>query len=444
MSKKTLAQNGLKSKKGLSETQLAWVLVAPALIVICAIALFPVLRTFYLSLFDLRLNHPSKNQTQFSYQINIERWADANYRFDKTIKACLETETDRFIVSELEDIQSEYSLLIEQVSKDAAVKEQYQQVWDLQAAMATIPDALQYAKVDELQTKNLREKVLDLQKRLYALEETASDGKSVKLAAQIYDDILYAIVSPNFVGLENYFNYFKDDRMWSSLGRTLWFAGCAVAFEMIIGLAIAVLMNRTFKGRGIVRATVLVPWAIPASVSALIWRFMYDGQYGVVSTFFASIGIVDSPGQVLTDGTTAMFALTFADIWKTSPYVSLLLLAGLQSIDTSYLEAARVDGANKVQAFFKITLPMLKPSILVALMFRSMDALRVFDLVSVMTGGGPSNGTEVISLYTYKTMFGNMLFGQGSALSVIIFICLAVFCICYIKILGVDLIKVDK
>lgn len=432
-----------RPKKGLSEAQLAWLLMAPALLVIFAIALFPVLRTFYLSLFDLRLNHPTKNTTQLSYQLNVNRFADANYRLEKSFKANLKTETGT-VADELKSISADYDSLINQVLEGAGLSETYQQVWDLQAAMKPVPEELQVKGFTGADADKLSDGIKQCQDRLYTLQAQAKDGKSVKMTAQIYDDIAFSMASPNFVGLENYTTYFQDMRMWSALKNTVMFAAFAVSFELVLGIGIALLMNRNFRGRGLVRATVLVPWAIPAAVSALTWRFMYDGQYGIVAMLFEKIGFISSAGVLLTDGSWSMFGLIFADIWKTSPYMSLLLLAGLQSVDTSLYEAAEVDGANQFQKFFKITLPLLKPSILVAVIFRSMDALRVFDLVSVMTNGGPANGTEVITLYAYKTMFGNMMFGAGSALSVIIFILLAIFCVSYIKLLNVDLVKIDR
>ncbi len=431
-------------RNGLSETQLAWVLLFPALLIIFSLAFFPVLRTFYLSLFDLRLNHPTKNVTQLDYGYNIERVGDANYRFNRIINAAIDAETNTDTKQDLEQVKLDYEVYFTDFLQATSSGDEYDIVYDLQSNMDTVPLEYSFYTIDNNLAGAFQAELLRLQGILEPYIETATDGQSVKLASQVFDDINYSIISPNFIGLDNYISYFQDSRMWEALARTVVFGVFAVMFEFLIGLSIALLMNRAFKGRGIVRAAVLVPWAIPASVSALIWRFMYDGQYGVLSGFFEQLGIIESRGQILTDGVTTMAGLILADVWKTSPYVSLLLLAGLQSIDASYYEAARVDGANRIQQFFRITLPLLKPSILVAVMFRTMDALRVFDLVSVMTGGGPANGTEVITLYTYKEMFGNMMFGAGSALSVIIFVCLAAFCIFYIKVFGVELIKVDK
>lgn len=188
-----------------------------------------------------------------------------------------------------------------------------------------------------------------------------------------------------------------------------------------------------------VRAAILVPWAIPTVVSAMMWKFLYDGQTGFVSHIFAKLHLIKNAGVLLTTHNGATFAAIFTDVWKTTPYMALLLLAGLQNIDKGVYEAANVDGANKIQSFFKITLPLLKPTILVALLFRTLDAFRVFDLIYVLTGG--ANSTETLSTLAYKTMFAQMEFGKGSTLSVVAFVCVAIISIAYVKILGADLLS---
>jgi multiple sugar transport system permease protein len=172
-----------------------------------------------------------------------------------------------------------------------------------------------------------------------------------------------------------------------------------------------------------------------------MWKFLYDGQNGIVAKIFADIGLVDKMEKLLVTDTGAMFSVIFSDVWKTTPYMSLLLLAGLQTIPDSLYEAASIDGAGKWKQFMKITLPLLKSSILVALLFRTLDAFRVFDLIYVLTGGGPANSTETISILAYKVMFSQTNFGDGSALSVIVFICVAIISMIYIKFLGRDLLN---
>lgn len=187
-----------------------------------------------------------------------------------------------------------------------------------------------------------------------------------------------------------------------------------------------------------------MPWAIPTVISALMWKFMYDGQVGIMSKFFADIGLIKSPADLLSSTTNAMIAAMTADIWKTTPYIAILLVAGLQTIPESLYEAAKVDGANAVYQFFRITLPMLKPTILVALLFRTLDAFRVFDLIYVLTGGGPANSTETVSIYTYKTLFNQLDFGRGSTLAVLIFIMVTIISFIYIKILGAEVFSHQK
>jgi multiple sugar transport system permease protein len=161
----------------------------------------------------------------------------------------------------------------------------------------------------------------------------------------------------------------------------------------------------------------------------------------VMAKIFTEIGLIPNMGVLLTTKFWSMFAVIFADVWKTTPFMALLLLAGLQTIPQSLYEAAEVDGASKTQQFFKITLPMLKSTILVALLFRTLDAFRVFDRVYVLTGGGPANSTETISIFAYKTMFAQLNFGAGSALSVVVFICVALISLVFVKLLGSDLIS---
>ncbi|MED4106376.1 sugar ABC transporter permease, partial [Halalkalibacterium halodurans] len=204
---------------------------------------------------------------------------------------------------------------------------------------------------------------------------------------------------------------------------------------------LALLINRTFKGRGLVRVAVLIPWAIPTAVAAMMWRYLYDGQFGVIAHYFEQLGLISDSSVLLSTGAGAMFSIIFADVWKTTPYMALLLLAGLQTIPNSLYEAAKVDGANRIQTFFKITLPLLKSAILVALLFRTLDAFRVFDLIFVLTGGGPANSTESISIYAYRTLFSQQNFGAGSALSVIVFLSVALISFAFIKFIGSDLFE---
>ena len=240
-----------------------------------------------------------------------------------------------------------------------------------------------------------------------------------------------------FIGLDNYIEALGDERFREALVHTLAFTVASVTLELTLGCVLALAMNRTFRGRGLVRAAILVPWAIPTVVAALIWRFMFDGDSGIVNAALASLGV--DPPVWFVDRLAAWVPVVLGDVWKETPFVALLLLAGLQGIDASLYEAARIDGASAWRQFRHITLPLLKPALLVALIFRTRDAFRVFDLVYVMTGGGPGTATEPIALYTFTSLLQNLRFGYGSALSVLVFLVAFLLALGYIRVVGADL-----
>jgi ABC-type sugar transport system permease subunit len=242
-----------------------------------------------------------------------------------------------------------------------------------------------------------------------------------------------------FIGLENYLEAIGDARFREALGHTLLFTVATVTIELVLGCGLALAMNRAFRGRAAVRAAVLVPWAIPTVVSALLWRFIFEGRSGIANALLADSGLVREPPVWFIHSGLAWVPVILADVWKTTPFVALLLLAGLQNIDASLYEAARIDGASAWRQFRHVTLPLLRPAILVALIFRTLDAFRVFDLVYVMTGGGPGTSTEPIALYTFNTLLQNLRFGYGSALSVIVFAVTFALALGYIRFLGAGL-----
>lgn len=247
-----------------------------------------------------------------------------------------------------------------------------------------------------------------------------------------------------FIGLDNYAEILGDPRFWGALGHTLFFTVATVSLELLLGLFLALAMNRSFRGRGLVRAAVLVPWAIPTVVAALLWRFIFDAQAGIANAVLMDIGLMDQPLVWFIHTATAWIPIILADVWKTTPFVALLLLAGLQNIDASLYEAASVDGAGAWSQLRHITLPLLKPAILVTLIFRTLDAFRVFDLIYVLTGGGPGTSTEPLALYTFNALLQNLRFGYGSALSVVVFLVTFGLSLLYIRGLGVDLTGKDE
>jgi ABC-type sugar transport system permease subunit len=239
-----------------------------------------------------------------------------------------------------------------------------------------------------------------------------------------------------FVGLGNYVRIAHDSRFWGALGHTALFTVVSVALELVLGLIFALAMNRAFRGRGIVRVAVLVPWAIPTVVAALLWRFLFDSQAGIANVVLLRTGIIDQPLVWFVHAATAWVPVILADVWKTTPFVALLLLAGLQNIDSSLYEAAAVDGASAWRQLTRITIPLLRPAILLVLIFRTLDAFRVFDLIYVLTGGGPGTSTEPIALYAFNALLQNLQFGYGAAISVVIFLITFGLALVYIKGLG--------
>jgi multiple sugar transport system permease protein len=218
-----------------------------------------------------------------------------------------------------------------------------------------------------------------------------------------------------FVGLLNYAFLLSDARFWNALGTTAYFTLVAVGVEVLLGLPLALLLQRS---GGVFRAAMLLPWAVPTAVSARLWAWLFNPQYGLLHRILPAVDWLGSPR-------VALHAAILVDVWKTTPFVALLLLAGLQSIPDDVVKAARIDGAGPARIFRSITLPLLKPALLLALLFRSLDAFRVFDAIYVLTEGGPGNSTETLSIYAYKTLLRAGDFGYGSALAVATFLCVA-------------------
>lgn len=244
----------------------------------------------------------------------------------------------------------------------------------------------------------------------------------------------------NFIGLENYFGEFgllTDPQWWNSVWNTVYFAVISVTLETILGLVVALVLNANFRGRSLVRAAVLIPWAIPTIVSAQMWAWMLHDQFGVINDMLMTIGIIAEPIAWTASPDTAMWAVIMVDVWKTTPFMALLILAGLQMMPTDCYEAAKVDGIHPVRVFFKVTLPLLKPAIMVAVIFRALDALRIFDLIYVLTSG--SRDTISMSVFARQELVDFQQVGYGSAASTLLFLTIAVLTILYIYIGKVDL-----
>lgn len=231
-------------------------------------------------------------------------------------------------------------------------------------------------------------------------------------------------LQPVFAGLDNYARMMGDGRFWQSYWTTTVFTVTSVCLELLLGLGIALVLNRSFRGRNLVRTIAILPWALPTALIGLAWTWIFNDQFGVVNDILLRLGVIKTGINWLGDPTLAMASVIFADVWKTTPFISILLLAGLQSISADLYEAHAIDGATPWQSFRQITLPLLMPQILIALLFRFAQAFGIFDLITVMTGGGPGGATEVVSLYIYATIMRYLDFGYGAALVVVTFLLL--------------------
>src|SRR5919198_2337121 len=239
-----------------------------------------------------------------------------------------------------------------------------------------------------------------------------------------------------WIGLRNYKDLIHDTDFRNSIWVTVKFTLITVSFEFVLGLVIALVVNSNFKGRGVMRAVMLVPWAIPTVVAAQMWKWMYDDVFGVINDALMRLHVIHHSVAWISQPNTALASVSAVDIWKTTPFVALLLLAGLQVIPGELYEAARVDGANAWQQFWRITLPLLRPAILVALVFRTLDALRVFDVFYVFFGSRPD--TQTMAIYDQNTIVQSGDVGYGAAISVAIFLIIAIFVVIYVTFIKVE------
>ena len=253
-----------------------------------------------------------------------------------------------------------------------------------------------------------------------------------------------------FIGFDNYLSLrildsgrwvwrgtLADPAWWNAVWNTVRFAFVSVFFETILGLIVALVLNAEFKGRGFVRAAILIPWAIPTIVSAKMWAWMLNDQYGILNDMALHLGLISSKIAWTANADTAMYAVLMVDIWKTTPFMALLCLAGLQMVPRDIYEAAKIDGINPVKVFFKITLPLIRPALMVAVIFRMLDALRLFDLVYVLTPN--SSATKTMSILSRENMIDFDKFAYGSAQSTLLFAIIAIFVAAYIWLGKVDL-----
>jgi trehalose/maltose transport system permease protein len=250
----------------------------------------------------------------------------------------------------------------------------------------------------------------------------------------VYSVLKYKLdgVTPaSFVGFGNYLFILTDPDFWLAVQNTLIFSVCSVTLECVLGLAVALVANSKFKGRSILRVAILIPWAIPTVVSSKIWAWMFNDIYGVVNVLLINLHLIPQKIAFLATPLTALPVIIAVDVWKTTPFMALLLLAGLGLIPGDLYEAAAIDGATKVRQFFSLTLPLVMPTLLVALIFRTLDALRVFDIFYVMVGGQGNMAT--MAIYNQQWLVSFLDAGVGSAASVIILVVIMAFVILYTR-----------
>lgn len=405
--------------------KIAYLIILPALIFIFIFSLWPVFQSATYSLFDYQLNDQTKSRLTFSHQYNLDLFKETN----KYLNFYLDSELSTAALDETKEKMNTF--LTEINAFEGKTLEKYS-------------EADTVVKLSDSEKKEMENFILWAEDAVQDIYSPNDEGVTIKEdVIAVTGGYKSSMIPPNFIGLGNYTQALKDGRVRGAMANTLIFTFISVAFELVFGIMLALIMNKAMRGKGLVRTISLIPWAIPTAVSALIWLYLFNGSSGIVALIFSKIGIINQPTDLLLTSTAAMGAVIIADIWKTTPYMALLILAGLQTISADLYEASNVDGANKLQQFFKITLPMLKSSILVALLFRTLDAFRVFDLIYVLTGGGPGGSTESISIYAYKVMFAQTKFGYGSALTILIALCVAVICFIYIRVLDVDITSRD-
>ena len=239
----------------------------------------------------------------------------------------------------------------------------------------------------------------------------------------------------DFIGFANFIEYYEgewygvivDPDWWRAVYNTVWFTVVSVSLELVLGMIVALTLNAAFPGRGMLRAAILIPWAIPTIVSAKMWGWMLHDQFGVLNEILMTIGIISSPIAWTASPDTALWAVVMVDVWKTTPFMALLILAALQMLPSDCYEAARVDGISPIKVFFRVTLPLIRPALMVAIIFRALDSLRIFDLIYVLTSN--SRDTMSMSVYARQQLVDFQQVGVGSAASTLLFLIIAVLVI---------------
>jgi multiple sugar transport system permease protein len=239
----------------------------------------------------------------------------------------------------------------------------------------------------------------------------------------------------DFVGLSNYASILQSREFWSALWITVEFTVLVVGLVAVLGILIALLLDQRFPGRGLVRTLVLLPWAIPPVVNGLMWQWIYDAKIGALNGLLVSLGVLDEYRGWMSDSTSALLALVFADVWNALPLAVILLLAALQRIPAELYEAARIDGAGHFQLFRYVTLPWLAQTLLVVLILQTLSAIRAFDIIYVLTAGGPGTATTTLTWKTYLVTFDSLDFGHGNAYAWLVSLITLAFALAYFRVL---------
>lgn len=415
----------MKKIREFLDRKLGYVLITPAIIFILLFSILPIVESTKYAFFDFQLNDQQKSGLYFNERYNLDL---VNETYDY-LDYYLETELDVVVSA---DTKVQINTMRVNLSQQLG---EVNGIFGTNTGIGELDDA----KIDRL--KMLDDSAFSMLDTLYARDEEFILEEDIYAVAS---ELNTAYISPNYSGMDNFKNIMTDERVINALVITIIFTVGSVSLELILGLVLALIMNKSMAGRGMIRTMSLIPWAIPTSVAALIWAYLYNGSNGIVAMLLAKTGLIETSADLLLTGSSALSAVIMADVWKTTPYMALLLLAGLQTIPGSLYEAASIDGATKWQQFVNVTLPLLKPSIMVALLFRTLDAFRVFDLIWVLTGGGPGGKTESISIYAYKAMFAQTRFGYGSAVVLVMAIVVGIISYAYIKLLDVQLVSGER
>lgn len=405
------------------EKNTAYILIAPAVIFIFLFSVLPIFGSLRYAFFDFQLNDQGKSGLYTKPQYNIALYTETI----EYMKYFLDIEDS---VIEKDETRQQINLIRDMLDRhDEYIKKNMASL-DMKGVVEISDEEIQYVT-------RMKDEINQAVDKLYSYDESFYSREDMLAVSSELDT---AIIESNYSGFDNFSTVLTDKRVGASFVFTLVFTFISVFLELCLGMMLALIMNKALKGRGIIRTVSLIPWAIPTSVAALMWSYLYDGSSGIVARIFSAIGLISAPTDMLLSANGALGAIILADVWKTTPYMALLLLAGLQLIPNTLYESSSLDGANKLQQFRHITLPLLKPSIFVALLFRTLDAFRVFDLIYVLTGGGPGGATESVSIYAYKVMFAQTRFGYGSAIVLIMAVAVGIITFAYIKVLNVKLV----